>query len=385
MYCWSLLKFDIAESIGRGVADVEWAFSLAIFFLGISAAFSGGFVEKNVKRSSLIAAACFSLGMALTGVSLLFESLPGVYLSYGVLMGVGLGIGYISPVKTLMLWFSKNKGLATGLAITGFGLAKVIASPAIVVLNKNFGIISTFFILSATYFLLMMTAVFLIKKPDGYTEEHEKSKVSFFSLAKNRNFIAVWFILFLNISCGLALISQEKDLMKHIGLSIVAIGSLSSITAIFNSSGRFFYSVISDRLKKRSSIYSFMLLLSVSSLLLALATDSVTIGNAFIVVLLLCAINSTYGGGFSNLPTLLSDCFGMENISKIHGLSLTAWAMAGLFGNQLSSYVLAHTGSYTALFTVLLALYFAALLIPVFLLRIEGEKGWTTQPDPAQP
>ena len=131
VYCWSLLKGGIADYIGRPKGEVEWAFSIAIFFLGMSAAFAGRIVEKDIHKSSLIAAVCFAAGMAGTGFFIQQKSLIGIFLSYGVLMGIGCGIGYLSPVKTLMLWFKNNKGLATGIAVAGFGLAKVIASPII--------------------------------------------------------------------------------------------------------------------------------------------------------------------------------------------------------------------------------------------------------------
>jgi MFS transporter, OFA family, oxalate/formate antiporter len=131
VYCWSLLKGNIANYIGRSNGEVEWAFSIAIFFLGMSAAFAGKIVEKDVHKSSLIAAVCFAGGMAGTGFFVQQKSLLGIFLSYGILMGIGCGIGYLSPVKTLMLWFNEQKGLATGIAIAGFGLAKVIASPII--------------------------------------------------------------------------------------------------------------------------------------------------------------------------------------------------------------------------------------------------------------
>lgn len=369
VYCWSLLKGDIATSIGKSVSSVEWAFSLAIFFLGVSAAFAGEMVEKDVKKSSLIAAVCFASGMALTGVSIYYKSLIGIYLSYGVLMGIGLGIGYLSPVKTLMLWFAEQKGLATGLAITGFGLAKVIASPLIISLVEKVGIIKLFFILAGMYFVLMLIASILIKKPSNWSEDEHHAIGDIREILSNKNFIAVWLILFLNITCGLALISQEKDLMKYVGLSAVLIGTVSSLTAVFNAGGRLLYSAASDKLRKRSHIYKFMLQLSAVAVAITLFTNSLDSKNALVLIALLCVVNSTYGGGFSNLPTLLSDYFGMDMISRIHGLSLTSWAMAGLCGNQLSAIIIKTTGSYNVLLGAVLVLYVLAYLVGVYLLK----------------
>ena len=165
VYCWSLLKDAIATQIGCTVASIEWAFSLAIFFLGMSAAFGGNLVEKNVKRSAFLSTFCFTSGMIGTGIAINLGSPVAVLLCYGVIMGIGLGIGYLTPVKTLMMWFSEHKGLATGIAITGFGLAKVIASPIIQFLLSVTTISNLFFILGASYCILMIIGALLIKKP----------------------------------------------------------------------------------------------------------------------------------------------------------------------------------------------------------------------------
>lgn len=373
VYCWSLLKGDIAEYIGRSNNEVEWAFSIAIFFLGMSAAFGGSIVERDVKKSSIISAICFSVGLALTGVFIYFKSLLGIYLSYGVLMGIGLGIGYLSPVKTLMLWFNEQKGLATGIAITGFGLAKVIASPIMIYLIEKVGLVSMFYILAIGYFIMMILGSILLKKPDGWVEEHGKTDFKTISMFKNITFIGIWIMIYINITCGLALISQEKDIMKFMGLSVATIGIVSSLTAVFNSGGRLIYSAISDKFKQRKTIYKAILILSVIAVGLTIITNSINNGVIPIVIILLCVINSTYGGGFSNLPTLLSDCFGMKNISKIHGLALSAWAIAGLTGNQLSAYIFSKTGSYNNILYVILALYIIALIVSFTMIQV-GKK-----------
>ncbi len=185
VYCWSLFKGDIASYIGKSVGEVEWAFSIAIFVLGMSAAFGGKFVEKDIHKSSLLAAIFFVVGMAGTGFFIYQKSLIGVYISYGVVMGIGLGIGYLTPVKTLMLWFKKQKGLATGLAVAGFGLAKVIASPLMegllgernsegILVNPT-NIYTMFYILAGIYLVMMLLDTYLLKKPAGYEEESVQS------------------------------------------------------------------------------------------------------------------------------------------------------------------------------------------------------------------
>ena len=181
VYCWSTFKQAIAEQIGMSTFAVGWAFSLAIFFLGMSAAFAGKIVEMNIHRSSLISAICFTVGMLGTGLTIyLFKGVLAlilIYIFYGCIMGIGLGIGYLTPVKTLMLWFKDNKGLATGISIMGFGLAKAIATPIMELLQNKLGISPMFWILGAIYFVMMFAGHKLLKKPEGWVEEIGRAHV----------------------------------------------------------------------------------------------------------------------------------------------------------------------------------------------------------------
>ena len=187
VYCWSIFSQEIANHIGFSKAATEWAFSFAIFFLGMSAACLGSVVEKDIKRSSLISTICFALGMVGTGFFIWYGgihkgsplALVGIYISYGFIMGIGLGTGYLSPVKTLMLWFEDSKGLATGIAVAGFGAAKAIFSPVMQAMMKSLGeggIYKMFYVLAAIYFVMMFTGHLLLKKPDYWVEPHTKSK-----------------------------------------------------------------------------------------------------------------------------------------------------------------------------------------------------------------
>ncbi|MGN0306098.1 MAG: OFA family MFS transporter [Lachnospiraceae bacterium] len=369
VYCWSLVKSDIAEYIGRSKGEVEWAFSIAIFVLGMSAAFAGRIVEKDIHQSSLIATLCFVAGFAGTGLAVQAKSLVGIYLSYGVIMGIGLGLGYLSPVKTLMLWFSEQKGLATGLAVAGFGLAKVIASPIIIALIDSVGITNMFYILAAIYFVMMFAGHLLLKKPDGWVEDQGASGVKIGEILKNPVFIGIWLMFYINITCGLALIAQEKDMLTTMGVSAAVVSLVSSLSAIFNAGGRIGFSAAADKLKDRNTIYQLIFILSIGISLITILTDAVNNKIVFLAVALLCIINAGYGGGFSNLPTLLSDRFGMKSISQIHGLALSAWAFAGLCGNQLSSYILSITGSFRNVLYVTTILYGVALVISFVLVK----------------
>lgn len=374
VYCWSLLKGDIAEHIGHSKSEVEWAFSIAIFVLGMSAAFAGHLVEKDIHKSSLIATICFTFGFAGTGLSIHFKSLVGIYLCYGLIMGVGLGLGYLSPVKTLMLWFEEQKGLATGLAVAGFGLAKVIASPIMTALMESVGIVKLFYVLAVVYFIMMFIGHLLLKKPDGWVEEHhsDTSKTAI-QIIKNPTFIGIWLMFYINITCGLALISQEKDIFGSMGVSLAVISVISSLTAIFNAGGRLGFSAAADKLKDRNSIYKLIFILCISFSLITILMNGIANKNIILVAILVCVVNAGYGGGFSNLPTLLSDHFGMKTISQVHGLALSAWAMAGLTGNQLSSFLVAKTGSYTSVLYTVTILYAVALAISIILVKPKKE------------
>lgn len=374
VYCWSLVKGDIAQQIGAEKSQVEWAFSLAIFFLGMSAAFAGKIVEKDIHKSSLIAAIFFCVGMAGTGLSIHFHSLIGIFICYGIIMGIGLGIGYLTPVKTLMLWFKEQKGLATGLAVAGFGLAKVIASPIMEALMASVGIEMMFYILAAVYFIMMFAGHLMLHKPEGWVEQQSADeKVKVIEIFKNPTFIGIWLMFFINITCGLALIAQEKDMLKvGFGETAAIIGIISSLTAVFNAGGRLGLSAAADKLKDRNTIYKIIFIACIAMTLLAIITGAGDVGIMPIVIILLFIVNAGYGGGFSNLPTLLSDHFGMKNISQIHGLALSAWAFAGLCGNQISSFITTKyqdNNPFTHVLYVTVVMYIIALLVSFVLVH----------------
>ncbi len=363
VYCWSIFSQEIADYIGFSKSATEWAFSFAIFFLGMSAAFLGNVVEKNIHKSSLIAAICFALGMAGTGAFIWYGgsnpgsvlALIGIYICYGLIMGIGLGTGYLSPVKTLMLWFSDRKGLATGLAVAGFGAAKAIASPIMQWMLEGLGdggIYKMFFILAAVYFVMMFAGHLLLKKPDDWHEptnaEQKKSIISVLKTKPITNYIGIWLMFYINITCGLALLSQEKMIVKCIGLGSF-VGVISTISAIFNAGGRLGFSAWADTMKDRNTIYKIIFVMSIVLTALVIVTGGIANGNGnmlltMLVLVLLMAVNAGYGGGFSNVPTLLSDHYGMSNISAIHGITLSAWGFAGLTGNQLATWIVNHFG-----------------------------------------
>ena len=405
VYCWSIFSQEIADYIGHTKGATEWAFSFAIFFLGMSAAFLGNVVEKDIHKSSLIAAICFAGGMAGTGFFIWYGgqnpgsvlALIGIYLCYGLIMGIGLGTGYLSPVKTLMLWFSDRKGLATGLAVAGFGAAKAIASPIMQAMLSGLGdggIYKMFIILSVFYFVLMFVGHLLLKKPEGWHEPAKKEKgQGIMDVLKTRpmvNYIGIWLMFYINITCGLALISQEKMIVKCIGLA-GAVGVISTVSAIFNAGGRLGFSAWADKMKDRNTVYKMIFVISIVLTGIVLVTGGIKNGSsnivlAILVLALIFMVNAGYGGGFSNVPTLLSDHYGMGSISAIHGITLSAWAFAGLTGNQMAAWIVKTFGeevqieSHGEMITVnpsgyqyvlyaTIALYIIALLVSMFMVK----------------
>ena len=413
VYCWSIFSQEIADYIGHTKGATEWAFSFAIFFLGMSAAFLGNVVEKDIHKSSLIATICFAGGMAGTGFFIWYGgqtkvveiidgvekvtgsplALLGIYFCYGLIMGIGLGTGYLSPVKTLMLWFSDRKGLATGLAVAGFGAAKAIASPIMESMLANLGdggIFKMFYILAGAYFVLMFLGHLLLKKPDDWHEPQGKeSKPSILEVIKTRpigNYIGIWLMFFLNITCGLALISQEKMIVKCLGLAGV-VGIVSTVSAIFNAGGRLGFSAWADKMKDRNTVYKMIFIISIVLTALVVFTGGIKNGNgnilAIVLVLaLIFMVNAGYGGGFSNVPTLLSDHYGMGSISALHGITLSAWGFAGLVGNQMAAWIVKTFGEevvidgntvnptgYQYVLYATLVLYVISLLVSLFLVK----------------
>lgn len=366
VYCWSLFKNDIANYMNIDVSSIEISFMLAIFFLGMSAAFGGKIVETNVKLSAYCSLTFFNLGLIGTAIATYLHLPYLLYISYGFIMGIGLGIGYIAPVKTLMIWFEKYKGLATGIAISGFGLSKVIFSPLIEHVTKNYGIIITLLVMSSISIISMLIAAIFIKKPKEWVECKTTLNITD---AKNiildKRYIIIWFMFFINITCGLVLISFEKNILTSINATYIAL--IASLTALFNTLGRFGYATISDYIKPKVWIYFIIFLTSIIVTINIGYVYGITLIN---VLILLFTINMGYGGGFSTLPTLLTDYFGMKQISTIHGFALSAWAWASVASYIITQYFVYYLHySFDDICQVLSILYCIALIGSILLLK----------------
>ncbi|GIT98963.1 OFA family MFS transporter [Sulfurovum sp. TSL1] len=379
VYAWSVYVKPIQSTMNWTLTDVTITFSIAIFFLGLSAALMGKFVERKGPRvAATLAAVLFGLGTVGSGLAIYLGSKLLLYFTYGVLGGAGLGIGYISPVSMLVKWFPDRRGMATGLAIMGFGFASAISGPAIKVLIDAVGISSTFYILGSIYFLVMFTAAqYLANPPEGYMPAHftaainagkKKLKEDLVNITrdeavKTARFYGLWIMLFINVTCGIAIISVASPLLQEvIGISALAAASAVGLMGIFNGAGRIAWASISDYLTRPVVFVLFFITQIVAFYMLT------TVTSILLFQVLLYYIMTCYGGAFASVPAYIGDIFGTKELGAIHGYILTAWALAGLVGPIIIAYVKDTTGSYTGTLYVFVGLFVVALMTSLLML-----------------
>ncbi len=374
VYAWSVLTRPIMETMGFSLQQVTWTFSLAILFLGTSAGFLGTYVERmGPRKSGLIAAAFFGTGMLGTAYALTQHSLMLMYLFYGVIGGIGLGTGYITPVSTLVKWFPNNRGLATGLAIMGFGFASLIAGPLMQLLIAEYGLIQNFIILGCVYIVVMVCSALYLEPPKmpaftakGTHKVHEDAnqpkQYTVSEAMKTWQFYALWWVFFTNITCGIGLLAVASPMAQEvIKMSPMAAASMVGIIGLLNGGGRIFWSTISDYIGRRNTYIMFFAIEIAAFYMLAGVTDS------FLFQSLIFLIITCYGGGFSCMPAYLSDIYGTKQLSAIHGRILTAWGLAGIAGPLLLSQIYERTHSYSVTLYFFSACFVVSLAIAVVL------------------
>ncbi len=379
VYAWSVYVKPIQSTMNWTLTDVTITFSVAIFFLRLSAALMGKFVERKGPRvAATLAAVLFGLGTVGSGLAIHLESKLLLYFTYGVLGGAGLGIGYISPVSMLVKWFPDRRGMATGLAIMGFGFASAISGPAIKVLIDAVGVSSTFYILGSIYFIVMFSAAqYLANPPEGYMPAHftaainagkKKLKEDLVNITrdeavKTARFYGLWIMLFINVTCGIAIISVASPLLQEvIGISALAAASAVGLMGIFNGAGRIAWASISDYLTRPAVFVLFFITQIIAFYMLT------TVTSILLFQILLYYIMTCYGGAFASVPAYIGDIFGTKELGAIHGYILTAWALAGLVGPIIIAYVKDTTGSYTGTLYVFVALFVVALITSLLML-----------------
>jgi MFS family permease len=400
VYATSVYKNSFVAHFDAGQTSIGVIFSIAIVMLGLSAAIGGTWVERNGPRKSMFVSACFwAAGFLVGALGIGTKQLWLVYLGYGVIGGIGLGIGYISPVSTLIKWFPDRPGLATGLAIMGFGGGALVASPAsrqlmglydsgydsnvATSVANGHALVLLFVTLGIAYFLIMMFGVFTIRvpadgwKPAGWDPAEVKTKplvatasVSAANAIKTRSFWLLWIVLFCNVTAGIGILEQAspmiQDFFREGGKSSVAVGAAAGfvgLLSLFNMAGRFAWSSTSDVIGRKPM---YMIYLGVGVILYTLLT---TVGSSavWLFVLLAGFILSFYGGGFATAPAYLRDLFGTYQVGAIHGRLLTAWSAAGVAGPLIVDGVLDAQGKPGALTA---ADYRPALIIMIVVLAV---------------
>ncbi|MCT2534222.1 OFA family MFS transporter [Aquibacillus koreensis] len=378
-YAYSVFKNPMSDSLGWNSKEVTLSFTIAIMFLGLSAATLGKYVEKwGPRKSATLAAILFSAGLLGAGLAIQMESLILYYLTYGVIGGIGLGLGYISPVSTLVKWFPDRRGLATGMAVMGFGAGSLIASPVAASLIQSVGLSKTFLILGGSYLVLMLAgASYIVRPPEGWMpkgmtevsdtkKKKRKAKADLSQLTANeavktKRFWLLWIMMFINISSGIMLISVASPMAQEkVGMSVVAAASMVGIMGLFNGLGRIGWASISDYLG-RSNVFSIFFAVQMVLFLLLPMTSNPILFQIYIFIIL-----SIYGGGFSSLPAFIGDLFGTKQLGAIHGYLLTAWSCAGVFGPMIVATINDATQSYNAtfyIFAILLVVAFATSII----------------------
>lgn len=378
VYAYSVYKKPLFESLGWEPKQTAWAFSIAILFLGFSAAFLGPKVEQiGPRKSGVIAAAFYSIGLIIAGLGVRSGSLPLFYLGYGAIGGIGLGIGYICPVSTLVKWFPDRRGFATGLAVMGFGFGALLASGLIQLLIAKLGIANCFFVLGTGYFAVMFGSAWYLEsppagwQPSGYkASDAAASTVVKTDLAQlnsiealgTARFYLLWIMFFLNITCGIAVISVASPMSQEIaGLTAAGAATMVGLMGLFNGLGRLAWSSFSDIIGRPATFMVFFLVQLLAFFVLPKST------NAFVFQLLVFLILSCYGGGFAVMPAFIGDVFGTKRLSAILGNMLTAWAVAGMAGPLLAAEVRERTGSYEQTLQIFAALFVFALVCSVLI------------------
>ncbi|WP_207765239.1 L-lactate MFS transporter [Solitalea longa] len=346
VYAWSVYTKPLMAQFGWEQKEVSFAFGIAIFFLGISAAFLGHYIEKHgPRKSGLLAAIFFGLGIAGSGLAVMLGNLYLLYITYGVIGGIGLGIGYITPVPSLLKWFPDRRGLASGLAIMGFGFAALISAPLIRYLIDHIGIANTFFIMGAAYFtLIFASSRYLAPPPPGWSpkgydasavsnKKEVKTDLSYLTAneaIKTRRFWYMWLMFFINITGGIAIISVAAPMAQEsVGLTAIAAASMVGVIGLFNGGGRIGWASFSDIIG-RPNMFSVFFIIEMAAYFFL---PSIT--NAFMFQVVVFLIMTCYGGGFATVPAFIGDMFGTKQLGAIQGYMLTAWAAAGIAGPQL--------------------------------------------------
>jgi len=366
-YAFSVFNLPLSQRIGVThsapedwkLSTIGWVFSIAIVFLGLSAALFGPWLDRvGPRKAMFVSALCFGGGFEIAALGVATHQFWLLLLGYGVLGGIGLGLGYISPVTTLIRWFPDRPGMATGMAIMGFGGGAMIASPLSTMLMAYFktdkvpGVASTFVTLGILYFCFMMFGVFTVRiprpewHPRGWSPATDRpramvtvSNVTAARALRTPQFWLLWVVLCVNVTAGIGVLGQASPMIQEMfpgSISVAAAAGFVGLLSLANMIGRFFWSSLSDYIGRKAVYATFFAL---GAVLYAAVPSTGRVGNVVLFVAGYVVIMSMYGGGFATIPAYLRDMFGTIQVGAIHGRLLTAWSTAGVMGPVLVNYI----------------------------------------------
>lgn len=357
VYGFSVFNVPLTKvGAGWSIPKVGWIYSIALCMLGLSAALFGKWVERSGPRKTIVAScACFCGGLLISALGVKLQSIWLLYLGYGVVGGIGLGLGYIAPVSTLMKWFPDRPGMATGMAIMGFGGGALIGSPLGVRLMDTFrtessgGVAEAFAVMAIIYALFMLFGAAIIRvpsvdwQPPGWEQKplvelpSRSVEIGVDRAWRTRQFWLLWIVLCMNVSAGIGILGQASKMCSDMfGVSAAVGGGFAGLLSIFNMGGRFFWSSVSDY-TGRQVVYRIYFLFG--AVLYCLIPLTQNIQSRILFVLVTALIITMYGGGFATIPAYLRDLFGTHQVGAIHGRLITAWSVAALIGPTLVNYI----------------------------------------------
>jgi OFA family oxalate/formate antiporter-like MFS transporter len=371
VYAWSVFRTPLVRQFHWSIEEVTFTFTVSIFVLGVACFFGGLWLNlKGPRVVALTGGFLYGLGVFLASFSA--DKLWWLYLSYGVIGGIGVGFAYIVPIAVLVKWFPDRRGLITGIAVGGFGAGALVVAPVATRLIQSVGVLHTFAYLGVAYLLVTMGAGYFMQnppagwKPDGWipsttqTTQRAAQDLTLGGALKTWQWWALWLLLFLNTSAGISIISQESPMFQEIGrASAIVAAGMVGITSIGNALGRVFWAWVSDAITRRWT-FATMFLLQVGLFWVLPGLASATILTVFSFIILMC-----YGGGFGTMPAFAADYFGSKNVGPIYGLMLTAWGSASAFGPLLIAHMRQSDGSYTGGLHVIAGIMAVSTLLPI--------------------
>jgi MFS transporter, OFA family, oxalate/formate antiporter len=370
VYAWSVFRVPLAKQFGWSISEVTLTFTISIFVLGVAAFLGGLWLNRKGPRVVAVTGG-FLYGGGVFLASLSDHKLWWLYLSYGVIGGIGLGFSYIVPISVLVKWFPDRRGLITGIAVGGFGAGALVTAPVATRLIQSVGVLSTFAYLGVVFLIVTIVGgYFMQNPPEGWKPAGWRPNETQVSHRSNRNYTlgealrtwqwwALWLLLFLNTSAGISVISQEAPLFQELArVSAVIAAGMVGVASIGNAFGRVFWAWVSDSITRRAT-FIVMFLAQIALFLALPRMNSAAMLTVVAFMILMC-----YGGGFGTMPAFAADYFGSKNVGPIYGLMLTAWGFASVFGPLLIAYMRQASGTYRGALHVIAGVMAASLLLP---------------------